>query len=92
MPLSRHPRDQIYYAAARMMTEGRNREAIEALRLLIEKNSNHVNGHVTLAVALMQRQENLDKNNPGTIEALALIDTVTSLNPNDPIPLIEKQM
>ncbi len=75
-----------------MLAEGRNREAIDALRLLIEKNSNHVNGHITLAIALMQKQEDPGKKNPDTIEALALLDTATSLNPNYPIPLIEKQM
>jgi tetratricopeptide (TPR) repeat protein len=68
-----------------MLNEGRVEDAISALRIIIETNPEHINAYVTLAVALMEKQEKPTRDSPETVEAFALLDTAAALNPKSPI-------
>ncbi|MGD9396107.1 MAG: hypothetical protein PVJ05_06755 [Candidatus Thorarchaeota archaeon] len=86
MPLFRRSKDLDYRDAARLLNEGRAEEAIAALRVIIEKNPEHINAYITLAVALMEVQETPTRDSPETVDAFALLDTVAALDPKNPIP------
>ncbi|MHA1943591.1 MAG: tetratricopeptide repeat protein [Candidatus Thorarchaeota archaeon] len=87
MPLFRRSKDKEYTAAARLLASGNAEEAIEALERIIELNPDHMNAHVTLAIALMEAQENPDRDSARTIEAFSHLDTAAILNPEDPVPV-----
>ena len=57
MPIFGRSKDIDYRNAARLLNDGNIEESITALRIIIEKNPEHVNAYVTLAVALMEVQE-----------------------------------
>ncbi|MFW9788767.1 MAG: tetratricopeptide repeat protein [Candidatus Thorarchaeota archaeon] len=86
MPLFRRSKDAEYRNAARLLNEGKVEEAISELRIIIEKSPEHINSYVSLAVALMEVQENPTRDSPETVEAFALLDTVAELDPKNPIP------
>jgi tetratricopeptide (TPR) repeat protein len=86
MPLFGRSKNQDYQKAARMLHDGKANDAIAELRSIIEKEPGHVNSHVTLAVALMQVQEQPTRDSPQTIEALAHLETAAKLDLKDPIP------
>jgi tetratricopeptide (TPR) repeat protein len=86
MPLFGRSRDLDYRNAARLLNEGKIEEAMIELRFIIEKNPEHINAYVTLAVALMEVQEKPTADNVQTVEALALLDTAAALDPENPIP------
>ena len=86
MPILGRSKDAEYRDAARLLNEGRVQGAIEALRRIIEKNPNHSNACITLAVALMEIQAKPSRESPETIEAFALLDTAAELDPKSPIP------
>ncbi|MHA2146804.1 MAG: tetratricopeptide repeat protein [Candidatus Thorarchaeota archaeon] len=75
MPLFRSSKDKKYTAAARLLADGDAAGAIEALERIIELDPEHLNAHVTLAIALMEVQENPTTDSIQTIEALAHLDT-----------------
>jgi tetratricopeptide (TPR) repeat protein len=87
MPLFRSSKDKEYQAAARLLASGDAAGAIEALEKIVELNPDHMNAHVTLAIALMEVQEDPTKDSPKTIEAFAHLDTAANLDPNDPVPV-----
>ena len=86
MPFFRRSKDLDYRNAARLLNEGMVDEAITELRIIIEKNPEQLNAYVTLAVALMEAQEKPTRDSSQTVEALALLDTATALDPENPIP------
>jgi tetratricopeptide (TPR) repeat protein len=86
MPLFRRSKDVDYRNAARLLNEGKTEKAIEALRVIIETRPEYTNAYVTLAVALMEVQENPTRDSPETVEAFALLDTAAELEPKSPIP------
>ena len=86
MPLFGRSKNQDYQKAARMLNEGKVNDAITELRSIIEKNPGHVNSHVTLAIALMQVQEQPKRDSSQTIEAFAHLEMAAKLDPKDPIP------
>lgn len=86
MPLFGRSKDLDYRNAARLLNEGRIEEAITELRIIIEKNPEHINAYVTLAVAYMEAQEKPTRDSTQTIEALALLDTAAALDPENPLP------
>ena len=86
MSLFRRSKDLDYRNAARLLNEGRVDEAITALRIIIETTPEHLNAYVTLAVALMEVQEEPTKDSSQTVEAFALLDTAAALDPENPIP------
>jgi tetratricopeptide (TPR) repeat protein len=86
MPFFGRSKDTDYRNAARMLNEGKIEEAILELRMIIERNPEHINAYVTLAVALMESQEKPTKESTRTVEAFALLDTAAALDPENPIP------
>jgi len=86
MPLFGRSRDLDYRNAARLLNEDKIEEAMIELRFIIEKNPEHINAYVTLAVALMEVQEKPTSDSVQTVEALALLDTAAALDPENPIP------
>lgn len=87
MPLFRRSKDKKYQAAARLLANGDAAGAIEALEKIVEINPDHLNAHVTLAIALMEAQEDPTKDSPQTIEALAHLNTAAKLDSEDPVPV-----
>ncbi|TFG32416.1 tetratricopeptide repeat protein [Candidatus Thorarchaeota archaeon] len=90
MPIFGRSKDTEYEHAARLLASGDTLEAIDRFREIISKRPNHTNARVSLAVALMQAQEEPDIDNPLTIEALESLDTAASLAPEDPVPYFNK--
>ena len=86
MPLFGRSKNQDYQKAAKMLKDGKVKDAITELRGVIEKNPDHVNSHVTLAVALMEVQEQPTKDSSQTIEAFAHLETAAKLDPKNPTP------
>ena len=86
MPIFGRSKDIDYRNAARLLNDGKIEEAIAALRIIIEKNPEHVNAIVTLAVALMEVQEKPTKDSVETVEAFALLDTAAAMDSKSPIP------
>jgi tetratricopeptide (TPR) repeat protein len=87
MPLFRRSKDKEYEAAARLLANGNTAHAIDVLEKIVELNPDHMNAHVSLAVALMEVQENPTVDSPQTIEAFAHLDTAANLDPNNPVPV-----
>lgn len=87
MPLFRRSKDKEYEAAARLLASGDAAGAIEALERLIELSPDHVNAHITLAIALMEVQEKPERDSPRTIEAFAHLDTAIAMEPDNPVPV-----
>lgn len=87
MPLFGRSKDKEYEAAARLLASGDAAGAIEALEKLIELNPDHMNAHITLAIALMEVQEKPVRNDPRTIEAFAHLDTAKAMEPDNPVPV-----
>ncbi|MFW9835748.1 MAG: hypothetical protein ACFFEK_17225 [Candidatus Thorarchaeota archaeon] len=86
MPLFGRSKNHEYRNAARLLKEGKAEDAIKNLRIIIEKNPDHINAYVTLAVALMEVQEAPTRKSPQTVEAFALLDTAAAMDPKNPIP------
>jgi tetratricopeptide (TPR) repeat protein len=86
MPLFGRSKDSDYRNAAKLLNEGRTEEAITELRIIIEKNPEQLNAYITLAVALMEVQEEPTRDSVQTVEAFALLDTAAALDPENPIP------
>jgi len=87
MPLFKRKQNKEYEAAARLLASGDAAGAIEALETIVEQNPDHMNAHVTLAIALMEVQESPTKDSPQTIEAFAHLSTAANLDPDDPVPV-----
>ncbi|MGY5873591.1 MAG: hypothetical protein RTV72_15185 [Candidatus Thorarchaeota archaeon] len=90
MPLFGRQKDTDYRQAARLLASGNIQEAIDQLREIIYEKPDHTNARVSLAVALMQAQDEPDIDSPLTIEALEQLDTAASLAPDDPVPYFNK--
>jgi len=86
MPLFGRSKDSDYRNAARLLNEGKVEDAITELRVIIEKNPEQLNAYITLAVALMEVQEEPTRDSSQTVEAFALLDTAVALDPENPIP------
>ena len=86
MPIFGRSKDLKYRNAAKMLNDGKVEEAIKALRVIIEKDPEHTNAYITLAVALMEMQESPSRDSPQTVEAFALLDTAADLDTKSPIP------
>jgi tetratricopeptide (TPR) repeat protein len=87
MPLFGRKQDKEYTTAARLLASGDAQKAIESLEKLIELNPDHMNAHVTLAIALMEVQEKAVQDSPQTIEALAHLETAAKIDPENPVPV-----
>ncbi len=90
MPIFQQNADKRYKQAARKLAEGQIEEAIEQLDSLLEDEPNHHNALVTLAISLLEVQENLDKCDQRTVRAFELLDMAAELNPEDPVPIFNK--
>ncbi|MHA1664149.1 MAG: hypothetical protein ACTSVR_12935 [Candidatus Thorarchaeota archaeon] len=90
MPIFGRSKDTEYEQAARLLASGSTQEAIDRLRDIVSKKSGHTNARVSLAVALMQAQDEPEIDSPLTIEALEHLDTAASLAPDDPMPYFNK--
>lgn len=90
VPVFGRSKDIEYEKAARLLANGSTQEAIERLREIVSKKPNHTNARVSLAVALMQAQDEPAIDSPLTIEALEQLDTAASLAPDDPVPYFNK--
>ncbi len=89
MPLFRK-QDKEYKMAAGLLLEGNAKEAIPILRGVLEKNPDHYNAMVTLAVALLEIQENPVMTSPETQEAFQLLDRAAQIKPKDPVALFNR--
>ena len=90
MSIFRKKNDKEYENAARLITEGKFPEAIELLRRILKINPKHVNAKISLAIALMEIQQDPDLNSPETVEALTLLDDAASIDKKNPVPLFNK--
>ncbi len=90
MPIFGRKKDKEYQEAARLLAENRPEEAAEKLRSLLENHPKDINVIVSLAVALIQRQEEPDKDSPATQEAFSLFDRAAELKPRDVVPVFNK--
>lgn len=90
MPIFGKKNDKTYRLAAQLITEGKISEAITMLRDILKENPKHANAKTSLAVALMEIQQEPDKNSSETIEALSLLDEAASLDRKNPVPLFNK--
>ena len=90
MPLFGSPKDSEYREAVKLLANGKTKDAIEKLRAIISKHSDHTNARVSLAIALMQAQEKPDISSPLTKEALEQLDIAIKTAPKDPVPYFNK--
>ena len=90
MPIFGRSKDTEYSQAARLLANGDTLAAIDAFRKIISEKPDHTNARVSLAVALMQAQDEPDVDSPLTIEALEQLDTAASLAIDDPVPHFNK--
>ena len=79
-----------YEQAARLLADGEIEEAIAMLRAIIEEDPTHTHALTSLAVALMETQDEPDWDHPDTIEAMHLLDRAEKSNPKDVIPVFNK--
>jgi tetratricopeptide (TPR) repeat protein len=90
MPLFRRSKDKKYQEAARLLSEGRTEEASEKLREFLDEYPDDTNAMVSLAVALVQVQEETTLDSSSTQEALALLEKAAEANPRNPVALFNK--
>ncbi len=90
MPIFGRSKDTDYVKAARLLASGDTRTAIDQFRKIVSEKPDHTNARVSLAVALMQAQDEPDIDSPLTIEALEQLETAASLAPDDPVPYFNK--
>ena len=90
VPIFGRSKDTEYLQAARLLANGDTLAAIDEFRKIISKKPDHTNARVSLAVALMQAQDEPDVDSPLTIEALEQLDTAASLAIDDPVPHFNK--
>jgi tetratricopeptide (TPR) repeat protein len=90
MPIFSRKKDKEYQEAARLLAEDRPKEAAEKLMKFLEKHPNDINGMVSLAVALINEQEEPDRQSPETKEAFSLLDRAAELRPKDAVPVFNK--
>ena len=90
MPIFGRKKDKEYQEAARLLAEDRPKEAVEKLRIFVENHPNDINGMVSLAVALINGQEEPDRQSPETQEAFSLLDQAAELKPKDVVPVFNK--
>jgi tetratricopeptide (TPR) repeat protein len=90
MPIFSRKKDKEYQEAARLLAEDRPKEAAKKLRTFLEKHPNDINGMVSLAVALINGQEEPDRQSPETKEAFSLLDRAAGLKPKDAVPVFNK--
>ena len=90
MPIFSRKKDKEYQEAAILLAEDRPEEAAEKLRIFLEKHPNDINGMVSLAVALINGQEEPDGQSPETKEAFSLLDRAAELRPKDVVPVFNK--
>ncbi|MGQ4912226.1 MAG: tetratricopeptide repeat protein [Candidatus Thorarchaeota archaeon] len=90
MPLFNRSKDKEYKEAARLLADNRPREAVDLLREIITKDPEHVNARVSLAVGLMQMQDNPSKDSELTKEALRHLDIAADIDPKNPVPHFNK--
>jgi tetratricopeptide (TPR) repeat protein len=74
-----------YEQAAELLTEGEVEQAITMLEDLLEVKPEHTNARVTLAVALLERQDEATMENPDTKRAFMLLDEAAEMAPTDPV-------
>ncbi len=90
MPIFTRKRDDEYAKAARLVADGRPREAVEILKTILSEQPTHFNAMVTLAVALLDSQQTPMPNHPDTEMALRMLDQAALLRPKDSIPHFNK--
>ncbi|MFW9966986.1 MAG: CDC27 family protein [Candidatus Thorarchaeota archaeon] len=90
MPIFGRKKDKEYQEAARLLAEDKPKEAAEKLRILYKNHLKDINVMVSLAVALIQGQEEPDKDSLATQEALSLLDRAAELEPKDVVPVFNK--
>ncbi len=90
MPIFRRSKNTEYEQAAKLLANGDTQKAIDMLRQIISEKPDHTNARVSLAIALMQAQDNATIDSPLTIEALEQLDKAATLSPKDPVPHFNK--
>ncbi|MCJ7818134.1 MAG: tetratricopeptide repeat protein [Candidatus Thorarchaeota archaeon] len=90
MPIFGRSKDTEYEQAARLLANNETHAAIDRFREILSKKPNHTNARISLAVALMQAQDEPDIDSPLTVEALEQLDTAASLAPENPLPYFNK--
>ncbi|MFX1271738.1 MAG: hypothetical protein ACFFAX_08640 [Promethearchaeota archaeon] len=90
MPIFGRKKDKEYQEAAKLLSEDRPKEAAEKLRIFLEKHPKDINGMVSLAVSLINGQEEPDRQSPETEEAFSLLDRAAELKPKDAVPVFNK--
>lgn len=90
VPIFGRSKDNEYDQAARLLANNETQAAIDRFREIISKKPNHTNARVSLAVALMQAQDEPNIDSPLTIEALEQLDTAAALAPEDSLPYFNK--
>ena len=83
-------KDKRYNDAAKLLAGGHIEDAIELLEALLSDQPDNLNGMITLAVALLEVQEELDSKDPRTERAFDLLDRAALLSPRDTVPLFNK--
>lgn len=90
MPFLRRSKDSDYRKAAKLLADNRPKEAVEILRKVLKKDPENNNARVTLAVGLMQVQEEPSPEDPLTKEAMKHFDIAAQQAPEDPVPHFNK--
>jgi len=90
VPIFGRSKDTEFLHAASLLTKGDTYAAIDQLREIISKKPDHTHARITLAVALMQSQDEPDIDSPRTIEAMEHLETAATLDLDDPMPHFNK--
>jgi tetratricopeptide (TPR) repeat protein len=90
MPVLGRSKDAEYRKAAMLLAKNSPDEAVDLLRIIVAKNPNHINARVSLAVGLMQMQEEPHSESPLTKEAMEQLDAAAERAPQDPVPHFNK--
>jgi tetratricopeptide (TPR) repeat protein len=90
MPIFGKKDNQEYRQAAHFIAEGKFSEAIELLRKILKENPRNFNAKTSLAIALMEIQQEPDRNSLETTEAIVLLDDAASIDMKNPVPLFNK--
>ena len=83
-------KDTKYKHAAQQLAEGHIDDAIDLLEGILKDKPDHRNALVTLAVALLEVQDELDNNDERTKRAFDFLEKAISLNPKDPVPIFNR--
>jgi tetratricopeptide (TPR) repeat protein len=90
MHIFRKADDKEYKDAAQLITEEKFAEAIKLLRKILKEKPKHTNAKTSLAIALMEIQQQPEHDSPETAEALELLDAAIAADKKNPVPFYNK--